>query len=60
MAFSDSKQTHWFAQDVHLHEVALRADLRSRFPTLPDIDGLVQERSLCNSESPSTSEATFS
>jgi len=43
MAFSDSEQTHWFAQEVHVHEAALRAYLRNRFPTLPDIDDLVQE-----------------
>ena len=33
----------WFAEEVQPHEPALRAWLRSRFPTLADADDLVQE-----------------
>jgi len=39
----DSEQTRWFTEEVHPHEPALRAYLRSCFPTLQDIDDLVQE-----------------
>lgn len=38
---ADSSQ--WFVQNVRVHEAGLRSYLRSRFPTLPDIDDLVQE-----------------
>lgn len=43
MALSDQEQARWFAQEVQVHEAALRAYLRSRFPTLPDVDDLVQD-----------------
>jgi RNA polymerase sigma factor (sigma-70 family) len=33
----------WFAEEVRPHEPALRAYLRGRFPSLTDIDDLVQE-----------------
>lgn len=33
----------WFADEVLLHEPALRAWLRARFPALTDVDDLVQE-----------------
>lgn len=33
----------WFAQEVQPHEISLRSYLRGMFPTLPDIDDLVQE-----------------
>ncbi len=33
----------WFAEDVQPHERALRIFLRTRFPSHPDIDDLVQE-----------------
>lgn len=33
----------WFAEDVQPHEPALRAWLKARFPSLTDIDDLVQE-----------------
>ncbi len=39
----DTEQTRWFIEEVHPHEPALRAYLRSSFPTLQDIDDLVQE-----------------
>lgn len=35
--------SRWFAEEVRPHEPALRSYLRSRFPTLRDIDDLVQE-----------------
>lgn len=38
-----SEHTRWFAEEVQPHESALRSYLRSRFPSLPDIDDLVQE-----------------
>jgi RNA polymerase sigma-70 factor (ECF subfamily) len=39
----DAEQTRWFVEEVQPHEAALRAYLRLRFPTLRDIDDLVQE-----------------
>lgn len=38
-----SDHTRWFAEEVQPHESALRSYLRSMFPTLPDVDDLVQE-----------------
>ncbi|GIL14582.1 MAG: hypothetical protein BroJett038_33020 [Chloroflexota bacterium] len=38
-----SDPVSWFAQEVQPHEISLRSYLRSVFPTLPDIDDLVQE-----------------
>ena len=38
-----AEQTRWFAAEVHPHEPSLRAYLRNVFPTLPDIDDVVQE-----------------
>lgn len=35
--------THWFTHEVRPHEAALRAYVRVRFPTLTDIDDLIQE-----------------
>jgi RNA polymerase sigma factor (sigma-70 family) len=40
---SKTEQARWFAEEVQPHEPALRAYLRSRFPTLQNIDDLVQE-----------------
>ena len=39
----DAEQTRWFIEEVHPHEAALRAYLHGCFPTLQDIDDLVQE-----------------
>ena len=39
----DQELARWFAEEVQPHEPALRAWLRSRFPTLTDADDLVQE-----------------
>jgi RNA polymerase sigma-70 factor (ECF subfamily) len=35
--------THWFLAEVRPHEAALRAYVRVRFPTLTEIDDLIQE-----------------
>ena len=40
---SRSEQADWFAAEVQPHESSLRAWLRGRFPTLTDVDDLVQE-----------------
>lgn len=39
----DSKQARWFSEEVHLHEAQLRAYLRGAFPTVQDVDDVVQE-----------------
>ena len=39
----DSEQSRWFAEEVLPHEANLRAWLRARFPSLPDVDDVVQE-----------------
>jgi RNA polymerase sigma-70 factor (ECF subfamily) len=36
-------QSRWFAEEVQPHDALLRAVLRNKFPTLPDIEDLVQE-----------------
>jgi RNA polymerase sigma-70 factor (ECF subfamily) len=36
-------QSRWFAESVRPHEAELRAFLRRHFPTLTDVDDLVQE-----------------
>ena len=38
-----SEQSRWFPAEVQPHEATLRAWLRSRFPSLPDLDDIVQE-----------------
>ena len=43
MPQSDAEQSRWFSEEVHPHEPALRAYLHGCFPTLQDIDDLVQE-----------------
>ena len=43
MSQQDLDIAHWFAAEVHPHEPALRSYLRVHFPTLRDIDDLVQE-----------------
>ncbi len=39
----DAEQARWFATEVQPHRPALRAWLLARFPTLPDVDDVVQE-----------------
>lgn len=39
----DSELARWFAEEVQPHEPALRGWLSGRFPTLGDVDDLVQE-----------------
>ncbi len=43
MSQQDLDIARWFATEVHPHERALRSYLRAHFPTLRDIDDLVQE-----------------
>jgi RNA polymerase sigma factor (sigma-70 family) len=38
-----SEQSRWFAEEVQPHESSLRTYLRNVFPSLPDVDDLVQE-----------------
>jgi len=38
-----SEQARWFFEEVQPHEPALRRWLRGRFPSLPDVDDIVQE-----------------
>lgn len=33
----------WFSQEVHAHDLPLKAYLRGSFPSLPDLDDIVQE-----------------
>ncbi len=40
---ADAEQSRWFAEEVQPHEAALRAYLRGSFPTLQDVDDLVQD-----------------
>jgi RNA polymerase sigma factor (sigma-70 family) len=40
---ANPEQARWFAEEVQPHESSLRAYLRGMFPSLPDIDDLVQE-----------------
>lgn len=40
---SDSEHVRWFAEQVQPHEGELRAYLRRKFPSLFDVDDLVQE-----------------
>lgn len=40
---SDPDSSRWFETEVQPHRTSLRAWLLARFPTLPDVDDLVQE-----------------
>jgi len=40
---SSSEHARWFEEEVQPHEPALRAWLRARFPSLWDVDDLIQE-----------------
>jgi RNA polymerase sigma-70 factor (ECF subfamily) len=43
VSIPESEHARWFAEEVHPHEPALRSYLRLNFPSLADIDDLVQE-----------------
>jgi RNA polymerase sigma-70 factor (ECF subfamily) len=43
LSTAKSKQARWFVEEVQPHESSLRAYLRAVFPSLPDLDDLVQE-----------------
>lgn len=43
MSPSRSEQSRWFSSEVQPHEASLRAWLRGQYPTLPDLDDLIQE-----------------
>jgi RNA polymerase sigma factor (sigma-70 family) len=43
MPLSRPEQSRWFSEEVQPHEPELRAYLRGRFPSLGDIDDIVQE-----------------
>ena len=38
-----TEEARWFREEIRPHERELRAYLRGRFPSLPDVDDLVQE-----------------
>lgn len=39
----DTEQARWFADEVHAHDRQLRAYLRGSYPTVRDVDDVVQE-----------------
>lgn len=43
MHLPESNQANWFVTEVQPHRPALRAWLLARFPTLPDVDDVVQD-----------------
>ena len=43
MASQEAEQTRWFSEEVQPHEPSLRAYLRGSFPSVPDVDDVVQE-----------------
>lgn len=43
MSLQESEDSKWFATEVQPHAPALRAWLRAQYPTLTDIDDLLQE-----------------
>ena len=38
-----TEQARWFSEEVYPHEPALRSYLQARFPTLSDLDDVIQE-----------------
>lgn len=38
-----SEQTRWFSEEVHAHDASLKRYLRRSFPTVRDVDDVVQE-----------------
>lgn len=43
MPSRDQEQTRWFTAQLQPHEAALRGWLRGQYPSLPDVDDIVQE-----------------
>lgn len=43
MPSPESEQARWFAAEVQPHAAALRAWLHGQYPTLPDVDDLLQD-----------------
>lgn len=43
MSTTKSKEVQWFEAEVQPHDSSLRAYLRAAFPSLPDLDDLMQE-----------------
>src|SRR5688572_6627470 len=43
MPYDHSEQSRWFTEKVQPHGDALRAYLLARYPSLPDVDNVVQE-----------------
>jgi RNA polymerase sigma-70 factor (ECF subfamily) len=43
MPSPSTEQSRWFSDEVHPHEPSLKAYLRSSFPTVRDVDDVVQE-----------------
>ncbi len=39
----DTERSRWFVEEVHAHDSSLRAYLRGSFPTVRDVDDVVQE-----------------
>lgn len=39
----DAERSRWFVEEVHAHDSSLRAYLRGSFPTVRDVDDVVQE-----------------
>lgn len=54
-----TEQARWFAEEVQPHEPALRAWLRSQFPSLGDVDDVVQESYLNLLRKPPACKITF-
>jgi RNA polymerase sigma factor (sigma-70 family) len=40
---ASAEQTRWFAQEVHAHDTSLKSYLRGSFPSVRDVEDIVQE-----------------
>lgn len=40
---SEAERSHWFIREVHAHDLQLRSYLRGAFPSVQDVDEVVQE-----------------
>src|SRR5687767_11822159 len=43
MQSNQAEESRWFTENAQPHGEALRAYLRARYPSLPDVDNIVQE-----------------